>query len=79
MPNYKAIRCFNCDSVIVADTPHVKTHPSGKSHLRMLRCPACGAITLQVSTSESKPYAMSRAVRERGYAKKGEWRELAGQ
>lgn len=77
MPKYKGIRCFNCDSVILADTPHVLPHPSRNGHLCMLQCPECSAITLRVSTSESKPYAMSRAVRERGYAKKGEWKEIA--
>jgi hypothetical protein len=77
MPNYKGIRCFNCDSVILDDRPNVAAHPSGNHRLRMLHCPACSAITLRVSTSELKPYTMSRAARERGYAKKGEWKEMA--
>jgi hypothetical protein len=77
MPSYKAIRCFHCHSVILASMPHVAPHPSGNADLRMLHCPVCSAITLQVNVSEVKRYSMSRNVRERGYAKKGEWGEVA--
>lgn len=76
MPKCKAIRCFNCDSVVLANTLHVAPHPSGNDRLQTLRCPACSAITLRVSTSELKPYTVPRAARERGYAKKGEWHEI---
>ncbi len=76
MTNYKGVRCFNCDSVILAHTGHIAPHPFSNGHLQILHCPACSAITLQVSASEAKPYLMPRAVRQRGYAKKGEWQEM---
>jgi phage FluMu protein Com len=76
MPNYKAIRCFHCDSVILSNMPNIVPHPSGNTHLCTLRCPVCSAITLQVNVSELKRYSMSRDIRERGYAKKGEWGEI---
>jgi len=75
MPSYKAIRCFHCDSVILADTPYIEPHPSGNADLRRLHCPECSSITLQINVSELKRYSMSGGVRKRGYAKKGEWQE----
>ena len=76
MPSYKAMRCFQCDSVILANMPHIVQHPSGNADFCMLHCPVCSAITLQVNVSELKRYSMSRDVRERGYATKGEWGEI---
>jgi hypothetical protein len=77
MPSYKAIRCFHCDSVILAHTPYIEPHPSGNADLCRLHCPECSAITLQANVSELKRYSMSGGVRKRGYAKKGEWGDLA--
>jgi hypothetical protein len=76
MPSYKGIRCFQCDSVILADMPHIEPHPSGNADIRRLHCPECSAITLQVNVSELKLYSMSPDVRKRGYPKKGEWGEI---
>lgn len=77
MPSYKGIRCFHCDSVILANMPHIEPHPSGNADVRRLHCPECSAITLQINVSELKRYSMSADVRKRGYAKKGEWDEIA--
>ena len=73
----KGMRCFQCDSVILAKMPHIRHHPSGSTELRTLHCPECSAITLQISVSELKRYFIAREVLERGYAKPGEWGEIA--
>jgi hypothetical protein len=77
MPSYKAIRCFHCDSVILANMPHIVPHPSGNADFCTLHCPVCSAITLRLNVSELKRYSMLRNVRKQGYAKKGEWGEVA--
>ncbi len=77
MANYKGIRCFQCDSIILANMPHVSLHPSGDARLRTLHCPECSVVTLQMHVCELRRYSMPPEIRKRGYARKGEWGELA--
>jgi hypothetical protein len=74
---YKGLRCFECDSVILASMPNIVRYPPRQPEYWMLECPECSTITLQLEASELKNYLMSRDIRSRGYAKRGEWSEMA--
>jgi hypothetical protein len=76
MRTYKGVRCFQCDSVILASMPYVVRYPSRQPEFWMLYCPECSAITLQIKASALKGYVMPQGIRMRGYAKKGEWSEM---
>ncbi len=77
MGMYRGLRCFECDSVILASMPNIVRYPLRQPEYWMFECPECSAITLQLPASELKGYLMSRGIRSRGYAKKGEWSEVA--
>ena len=74
---YRGLRCFECDSVILASMPSIVRYPLKQLEYWRFECPECSAITLQLPASELKNYLMPRGIRSRGYAKKGEWSEVA--
>ncbi len=73
----RGLRCFECDSVILASMPNIVRYPLGQPEYWMFECPECSAITMQLPASELKHYCVPRGIRTRGYAKKGEWSEVA--
>jgi len=77
MKIYRGLRCFECDSVILASTPNIVSYPLRQPEYWMFECPECSTITLQLPASELKNYLMSRGIRSRGYAKRGEWSEMS--
>ena len=74
---YKGVRCFECDSVILSSMGNLVRYPFRQPEYWMFECPECSTITLQLQASELKNYLMSSGNRRRGYAKRGEWSELA--
>jgi hypothetical protein len=76
MKIYRGLRCFECDSVILASMPSIVRYPLRQPEYWMFECPECSAISLQLPASELKHYLMPRGIRNRGYAKKGEWSEV---
>ena len=73
----KGIRCYQCDSVVLAAMPYIVRYHCRDANLHLLYCPECSAITVLTNASELKPYSISQEIMKRGYAKRGEWGEVA--
>jgi hypothetical protein len=57
--------------------PWVQVPPSGDTSLLKVDCPECQETTVTMITAGGlRKYSMPEAAYERGYAKKGEWREV---
>ncbi len=76
MRMYRGLRCFQCNSVILASMPNIVRYPRTQPEYWMFECPECSAISLQLPASELKQYLMPPGIHIRGYAKKGEWSEV---